>query len=178
MSSKTRHVHAVIAVLLVGAACASGAASAQVGAGAAATAAAASTSTPKPAPTTTPIPTPAQQFARVTSNLDRLPAGWIESKPLRLEVAFNLKYPPGSAEANAFLAQWRSSIGAMPYHVQLETHRIVSPAKFLYLVCLTFDDWKTYRSYESSAEFLKYYHEYWKPAVTELDERLTIVEQR
>jgi hypothetical protein len=161
MSSKTRRVHGAIAVLLFCAACASGAASAQAGAG-----------------TPAPIPTPAQQFARVISNLDRLPPGWIESKPLRLEVAFNLKYAPGSAEADAFLAQWRSSIGSMPYHVQLETHRIVSPAKFLYLVCLTFDDWKTYRSYESSAEFLKYYREHWQPAVTELDERLTIVEQR
>lgn len=119
---------------------------------------------------------PQETFKAYPNRLADLPAGWSTTRPIRLQVCFNLKHPVNSPEADAFLKTWYRTISAMPFGVQLRMERVVAPAKFAYCGSLNFRDWENNRAYETSEVFLKYYREQWKPAVTEAAEQLTIVD--
>ncbi len=119
---------------------------------------------------------PEEVYAARPSNLSQIPAGWMATNPVQLTVYFNLKSPPNSAQANVFLETWYRSIKALPDRVEIKLNRVVSPAKYSYAVALTFRNWEEYRAYETSAAFLKYYRENWKPEVTEAEEHLSVVD--
>ena len=122
------------------------------------------------------IKSPEQTYQGYPNRLADLPPGWSTTKPIRLQVCFNLKYPVNSPEADAFLKDWYRSISAMPFGVQLRMERVVTPPKFAYCGSLTFRNWANNRAYETSDVFLKYYREQWRPAVTEASEQLTILD--
>jgi hypothetical protein len=122
------------------------------------------------------IKTPEEQFKSYPNQLANIPAGWSTKNPIRLQVCFNLKYPPNSPEADEFLRTWYRSIKAMPFGVQLRMERVVFPVKFAYCASLTFKNWQNNRAYETSDVFLKYYREQWKPAVTEAQEQMTLLD--
>ena len=109
------------------------------------------------------VKTPEEQFKEYPNQLAQIPATWSTTNPIRLQVCFNLKYPPNSPEANEFLQTWYRSITAKPFEVQLRMERVVFPAKFSYCGSLTFRNWQNNRAYETSDVFLKYYREQWKP---------------
>ena len=119
---------------------------------------------------------PEEQFKAYPNRLADLPRNWSTTKPIRLQVCFNLKYPPNSPEANKFLLNWYRSISAMPFGVRLRMERVVFPAKFAYCGSLTFKNWGNNRAYETSEVFLKYYRSEWKPVVTEAQEQMTILD--
>ena len=120
------------------------------------------------------IKSPEEQYKSMPNNLAQIPPGWATTKPIHLEVAFNLKYPVNSPEADAFLKTWYRSIKALPDKVALRMERVVLPAKFAYVASLTFPNWQAFRTYEQSAGFLGYYREQWKPVVTEAQEQVSI----
>ena len=123
------------------------------------------------------IKTPQEQFKSYPNRLADIPDDWMTTNPIRLQVLFNLKYPPNSAEANLFLRTWYRSIKAMPFGVELRMERVVVPTKYAYAASLTFKNWETNRAYETSDVFLKYYREQWKPAVTEAEEQMTLLDR-
>ena len=120
--------------------------------------------------------TPEEVYSTRPSNLTQIPKGWMATNPIQLSVYFNLKSPPNSAQANEFLETWYRSIKALPDRVEIKLSRVVSPAKYAYAASLTFRNWEEYRAYETSAAFLKYYRENWKPEVTEAEEHLSVVD--
>jgi hypothetical protein len=122
------------------------------------------------------IKTPEEQFKAYPNRLVDLPPGWATTKPIRLQVCFNLKYLPNSPEANKFLRTWYRSIKAMPFGVKLRMERVVFPVKYAYCASLTFKNWANNRAYETSEVFLNYYRTEWKPAVTEAQEQMTILD--
>ncbi|MFO1454989.1 MAG: hypothetical protein U1F18_01975 [Steroidobacteraceae bacterium] len=122
------------------------------------------------------VKSPEETYAKYPNRLSDLPAGWATTKPLRLMVCFNLKYPPNSAEADAFLKNMVRTIEGLPYGVKVSVERPITPTKFTYCNSLSFKDWASNRAYESSEAFLKYYREQWKPAVTETSEQLAVVD--
>lgn len=122
------------------------------------------------------LKTPEEQFKSYPNRLSDLPPNWSTSNPIRLQVCFNLKYPPNTPEANNFLQTWYRTIKAMPYGIQLRMERSVFPVKFAYCGSLIFKNWRNNRAYETSEVFLKYYREQWKPAVTEAQEQMTILD--
>ena len=121
-------------------------------------------------------PTPAEVFAKRVNNLDLIPEGWITTRPIQLAVSFNLKSAPNSAAANAFLKRWHTTMQAMPEKVDLKLHRHVTPKQFQYTVTMTFKNWADYMSHEKSDAFMQYYRAYWKPEVTEAEERLSVID--
>ena len=123
------------------------------------------------------IKSPQEQFKSYPNRLADIPSHWTTSNPIRLQVLFNLKYPPNSPEADQFLRTWYRSINAMPYGVELRMERLVFPAKYSYAASLTFKNWQVNRAYETSEVFLKYYREQWKPAVTEAEEQMTVLDR-
>jgi hypothetical protein len=120
---------------------------------------------------------PEEQFKAYPNRLADLPAGWATTRPIRLQVCFNLKYPPNSPEADAFLKTMVRTITGLPYGIKVSVERPITPAKFTYCNSLSFKDWATNRAYEQSEAFLKYYREQWKPAVTETSEQLAVVDE-
>lgn len=122
------------------------------------------------------VKSPEETYQKYPNRLADLPPGWATTKPLRLMVCFNLKYPPNSPEADAFLKTMVQTITSLPYGVKVSVERPITPAKFTYCNSLHFKDWATNRAYESSAAFLKYYREQWKPAVTEASEQLAVID--
>lgn len=122
------------------------------------------------------LKSPEETYQKYPNRLADLPPGWSTTKPLRLMVCFNLKYPPNSPEADAFLKTMVRTITGLPYGVKVSVERPITPAKFAYCNSLSFKDWATNRAYENSAAFLKYYREQWKPAVTEASEQLAVVD--
>ena len=120
---------------------------------------------------------PEEQYRGHPNRLADLPAGWATTRPIRLQVCFNLKYPPNSPEAEQFLKTMHDTITAMPFGVKVGVERVVSPAKYAYCNSLTFRDWQTNRAYETSDVFMKYYREQWKPAVTEASEQLSVIDE-
>lgn len=130
------------------------------------------------APTLLPaadIKSPEETYKAYPNRLADLPPGWSTSKPLRLQVCFNLRYPPNSPEAEAFLKNMVRTIESLPYGVKVGVERPITPARFAYCNSLSFKDWATNRAYETSEAFLKYYREQWKPAVTEASEQLAVI---
>jgi hypothetical protein len=124
-----------------------------------------------------PIKSPEEQFKAYPNRLADIPSGWATTRPIRLQVCFNLKYPPNSPEANQFLKTMHDTISAMPFGVKVRVERVVTPAKYAYCNSLTFRDWQANRAYETSEVFLKYYREQWKPAVTEASEQLSVIDE-
>jgi hypothetical protein len=122
------------------------------------------------------VKTPEEVYATRPHNLSILPPDAITGRPLQLEVSFNLRHAPNSPEAEAFLKRWHDTISALPDNVSLKLYRMVSPAKYAYMVSLGFRNWQEYRTYESSEAFLAYYRAHWKPNVTEAEERLSVLE--
>ena len=120
--------------------------------------------------------TPSDVFAKRPNNLDLLPETWITTHPIQLAISFNLKSPPNSATANAFLKTWRTSMQALPEKVELKLYRQVTPNRFQYTVTMTFQNWSDYMAHERSAAFLAYYREHWKPEVTEAEERMFVLD--
>lgn len=123
-----------------------------------------------------PVKSPEEVFGPYPTFIKELPPGWSTTKPIRLQVCFNLKYAVNSPEANAFLKDWYQRIRKMPHTAKLRMERVVYPAKFHYCALLTFRNWAHNRAYEKSGEFMKYYKEVWKPAVTEQEEMMTILD--
>ena len=123
------------------------------------------------------IKSPEDTYKAYPNRLADLPPGWSTTKPLRLMVCFNLKYPPNSPEADAFLKTMVRTITGLPYGIKVSVERPITPAKFAYCNSLSFKDWATNRAYEHSEAFLKYYREQWKPAVTETSEQLAVVDE-
>ncbi|MCU0760978.1 MAG: hypothetical protein MUF07_17510 [Steroidobacteraceae bacterium] len=119
---------------------------------------------------------PEETYKGYPNRLADLPPGWATSKPLRLQVCFNLKYPPNSPEAEAFLKTMVRTIEGLPYGVKVGVERPITPAKYAYCNSLSFKDWATNRAYETSEAFLKYYREQWKPVVTEASEQLAVID--
>lgn len=122
------------------------------------------------------LKSPEETYQKYPNRLADLPPGWSTTKPLRLMVCFNLKYPPNSPEADAFLKTMVRTITGLPYGVKVSVERPITPAKFAYCNSLSFKDWATNRAYENSEAFLKYYREQWKPAVTEASEQLAVID--
>lgn len=122
------------------------------------------------------IKSPEETYKAYPNRLADLPPGWATGKSLRLQVCFNLKYPPNSPEADAFLKTMVRTIEGLPYGVKVGVERPITPAKFTYCNSLSFRDWATNRAYETSEAFLKYYREQWKPAVTETSEQLAVID--
>lgn len=119
---------------------------------------------------------PEDVYAGRPNNLEKLPVGWVTDSPVELVVSFNLESAPNSAEANLFLQTWYQSISSLPYDVDLQIKRIVSPGEYTYAVSLTFNNWEEYREYESSDDFLAYYYSHWKPRVKEAQESVFILD--
>lgn len=128
-------------------------------------------------PPQSPPKSPEEQFRNYPNRLADLPPGWATTRPIRLQVCFNLKYPPNSPEAERFLKTMHDTISAMPFGVKVGVERVVTPAKYAYCNSLTFRDWQANRAYETSEVFLKYYREQWKPAVTEASEQLSVIDE-
>jgi hypothetical protein len=122
------------------------------------------------------IKTPEAVYEGRPSNLEELPAGWVSHSPIELVVYFNLQSEPNSEEANAFLRNWYESISALPYDVDLEMKRVLSPAGYSYGASLRFNNWAEFREYETSDDFLRYYYEQWKPQVTEAEEHVFVLD--
>jgi hypothetical protein len=120
---------------------------------------------------------PGEQFAGRPNRLADIPAGWATTRPLRLQICFNLKYPVNSPEADQFLETMQRTITAMPFGVKVRIERPITPEKFAYCGSLSFRDWRANREYETSDVFLKYYREQWKPAVTEATEQLLVLDE-
>jgi hypothetical protein len=119
---------------------------------------------------------PEDVFRNYPNRLADFPPGWVTTKPLRLEVCFNLKYPVNSPEASAFITQLYLTITSLPYGVQVRLERPITPAQFGYCASMFFRDWRHYRQYETSDGFLKFYRETWKPAVTSATENLSVLD--
>lgn len=119
---------------------------------------------------------PEDVYAGRPSNLAQLPTGWVTDSPIELVVSFNLKTAPNSPESNAFLQTWYEELSSLPYDVDLEVKRLVSPAEYTYAVSLTFNNWEEYREYETSEDFLAYYYAHWKSQVGEAEERVFILD--
>lgn len=119
---------------------------------------------------------PEEVFRNYPNRLAELPPGWAASKPLRLEVCFNLKHPVNSPEANAFIKQLYQTITALPYGVQVRIERPITPVQYGYCASMFFRDWQHYRQYETSDGFLQFYREAWKPAVTAAAENLSVLD--
>lgn len=120
------------------------------------------------------VRTPAEVYASRPNFLADLPAGW-ERRPVQLQVLFNLKAAPGSAEAEAFLAEYARFERSLPYGGRVEIGRVAAPTAFRYVGRLTFPDWQSYRRYEESAAFRDWYVRVWKPAVSGLDELFVVL---
>ena len=123
------------------------------------------------------VKSPEESFKDYPNRLADLPAGWSTTRPLRLQVCFNLKYPPNSPEADAFLKTMVRTIEGLPYGVKVSVERPIFPARFAYCNSLRFKDWSSNRAYEHSEAFLKYYREQWKPVVTEASEQLAVIDE-
>ncbi|MFO1425639.1 MAG: hypothetical protein U1F11_01420 [Steroidobacteraceae bacterium] len=131
-----------------------------------------------PAPAVAPAPvvaaTPKELLANYPNRLADIPEAWVSGNPIHVRVAFNLRYPPNSPEADEFLRTLQRTLTGLPFGVELTVERVIVPAKFTYVSSLRFRDWATYRAYETSAAFLAFYRGTWKPAVTETDERVSV----
>jgi hypothetical protein len=119
---------------------------------------------------------PDEVFRSYPNRLADLPPGWVNSKPLRLEVCFNLKHAVNSPEANAFVKQLYQTITALPFGVQVRIERPITPVQYAYCASMFFRDWEHYRQYETSEGFLKFYREAWKPAVAAATENLSLLD--
>lgn len=122
------------------------------------------------------IKSPEDTYRGFPNRLADIPPGWATTKPLRLEVCFNLKFPANSPEADAFLKQLYQTITALPYGVQVRIERPINPVQYAYCASMFFKDWQNNREYEYSDAFLKYYREVWKPAVTDATEQLSVLD--
>ncbi len=122
------------------------------------------------------IKTPQEQFSGYDTNIDKIPPDWLTSNPILLRVCFNLKYPVNSDEANAFLRELHSTISGMKYGVKIRVERAIYPVSQLYCASLQFENWEINRRYESSPEFLEFYEQRWKPAVTDVTEQLSVLD--
>ena len=60
------------------------------------------------------LKSPEETYQKYPNRLADLPPGWSTTKPLRLMVCFNLKYPPNSPEADAFLKTMVRTITGLP----------------------------------------------------------------
>jgi hypothetical protein len=122
------------------------------------------------------IKTPQQQFDGYPTRLDDIPAGWSTTNPILLRVCFNLKHPVNSPAANAFLRELHDTVSGLEFGVDIRIERMIRPTRFAYCNSLIFENWETNRRYETSAAFLKYYQERWKPAVTDAEEHLSVLD--
>lgn len=122
------------------------------------------------------VKTPEQQFDGYETNLDTIPAQWMASNPILLRVCFDLVYPINSDEANAFLHDLQRTISGMKYGVEIRIERTIYPVSEPYCASLAFPDWETNRRYESSEEFLDFYEQRWKPAVSTMREELSVLD--
>ena len=120
---------------------------------------------------------PEETFKGYPNRVADIPAGWATTKPVRLQVCFNLKHPVNSPEADQFLLDLQRTITAMPYGVKVRIERPLTPATFAYCASLSFRNWENNRAYEHSEVFLKYYREQWKPVVTETSEQLLVLDE-
>ncbi|MBM3513506.1 MAG: hypothetical protein FJX59_07295 [Alphaproteobacteria bacterium] len=119
---------------------------------------------------------PEEFLAKRDTNITQLPKGWSTTRPIQLAIAFTLKSAPNSVEANAFLKTLHASMTALPEKMDFKLYRQVTPNRFQYTVTMTFPNWDVYMAHEKSEAFLKYYREHWKPAVTDAEERLAVVD--
>ena len=105
------------------------------------------------------------------------PAGWLgdDQASLRLMVCFNLKYPPNSAEADAFLKNMVRTIEGPP--MASGRRRAADHADEVHLPQFAeLRDWASNRAPTRAARPSWYYREQWKPAVTETSEQLAVVD--
>ncbi len=123
------------------------------------------------------LKSPEETYKGYPTRIADIPAGWATTKPLRLQLCFNLKHPVNSPEADQFLLDLQRTITAMPYGVKVRVERAITPAKFAYCASLSFRNWENNRAYENSEVFLKYYREQWKPVVTESSEQLLVLDE-
>jgi hypothetical protein len=123
------------------------------------------------------IKAPEDVFRDYPNRLAELPPGWIRSKPLRLEVCFNLKHAVNTPEADAFLKQLFQTITSLPAGAEVRIERPVTPVQYAYCASMFFRNWEHYWTYERSQGFLTYYREVWKPAVTGSSENLAVLDQ-
>ena len=66
---------------------------------------------------------------------------------------------------------------AIHFGVKPQMERVICSARFAYCGSLAYRNWRVNREYETSEVFLKYYRERWKPAVTEAEEQLTVLDK-
>ena len=123
------------------------------------------------------LKSPEETYKGYPTRVADIPAGWATTKPLRLQICFNLKHAVNSPEANQFLLDLQRTITAMPYGVKVRVERAITPARFAYCASLSFRNWENNRAYENSEVFLKYYREQWKPVVTESSEQLLVLDE-
>ncbi len=123
------------------------------------------------------IKAPEDVFKAYPNRLAELPPEWIRTRPLRLEVCFNLKYPVNTPEADAFLKQLYQTITSLPTSAEVRIERPVTPVQYAYCASMFFRNWEHYWTYERSEGFLKYYREVWKPAVTGATESLAVLDE-
>jgi len=124
-----------------------------------------------------PIKSPQEQFAGHPTNIDDIPDGWITNNPIVTRICFNLRYPVNSVEADAFLREVHDTISDLEFAPKVQLERTIYPVGHDYCLSLTFRDWQHNRRYESDEKFLRFYHERWKVAVTEMQEQLTVLDQ-
>lgn len=123
------------------------------------------------------IKAPEDVFRSYPNRLAELPPGWIRSRPLRLEVCFNLKHPVNTPEADAFLKQLYQTITSLPVGAEVRIERPVTPVQYAYCASMLFRNWEHYWTYERSEGFLAFYREVWKPAVTGSSENLAVLDE-
>lgn len=119
---------------------------------------------------------PEKFLATRGNNLPSLPAGWIATKPVQLAISFNLKAPPNSDEANAFLKRLNATLASLPPKKDLKIYRQLAPNKFQYTFAMNFKNWDDFMIHESGDAFLTFYRDHWKANVTEAEERIFVLD--
>ncbi|MBX2857846.1 MAG: hypothetical protein KTR17_04215 [Cellvibrionaceae bacterium] len=117
---------------------------------------------------------PRELFSKLESRVNDIPKNWAETNPVRVNVCFNLKYKINSPAANAFLDDLYSTIAGFKFDVEIRLYRTMYPVKLDYCATMRFPNWQAQREYETSEEFLNFYKNRWKNAVSETEEHWAI----